>query len=370
LDIKNYSNKNFYIWQRKKLDILVTKDQKPLNNKWSYDIDNRLPFPKDFKIDMSLKSVTNKYITEAQHYVNKHFKNNIGDTDVYFPIDSAGAKKHLTTFLKQRFKYFGPYEDAISTEIIVGPHSFLSIYMNTGILTPQFVVKKILSYWQKYKVNIGSVEAIIRQIIGWRSYVHFIYMTNHKTLVNTNFFNHKRKLSDAFYTASTMMPPVDHLIKKFIKYGYVHHIERLMVLSNFMLLCEINPKDVFRWFIELGIDAIGPNWVMEPNIMGMGQFSCGPLMMTRPYFSSSNYINKMSNWKKKSGVYPLIKIGNSDYEWYDIWDALYYNFVNNNKKYLQTNYATANSVGNWNRKSASEKKELIFVAKTYIKTYV
>ena len=112
-----------------------------------------------------------------------------------------------------------------------------------------------------------------------------------------NKLNHHRKLTDHFWYGTTKIPIIDDSIKKLHSTGYLHHIERLMVMGNFMLLCEIDPNEVFKWFM-LTIDAY--QWVMVPNIFGMSQFADGGLLMTRPYFSSSNYINKMSTFKNDS----------------------------------------------------------------------
>ena len=211
-----------------------------------------------------------------------------------------------------------------------------------------------------------SVEAIIRQIIGWRCYIRFVYMFKHKELISTNHFNHVNKLGQEWYNATTNIAPIDDIIKKVLKYGYAHHIERLMYLGNFMLLSGINPKHIYNWFM-IFIDAY--QWVMEPNVYGMSQYSAGPLLSTRPYFSSSNYIDKMSNYKKTSNVYKKIKLSNVEYEWFEIWDALYYNFINSNVKTFSKNYALARSVVHWHKKSSQEKTKLLSIAKTFLKTY-
>jgi deoxyribodipyrimidine photolyase-related protein len=135
-----------------------------------------------------------------------------------------------------------------------------------------------------------------------------------------------------------------------------------------MLLNMFNPKDVLKWYISVvSIDAY--DWVMEPNVYGMSQFSVGNLMMTRPYFSSSNYIDKMSSFKKQKNVYNKIKLAEEEYEWFEIWDILYYYFIYKNKTYLAKNYATANAVKNWNNKSKNEKNKIIKLAKNYLKIY-
>ena len=73
-------------------------------------------------------------------------------------------------------------------------------------------------------------------------------------------------------------------------------MERLMVLGNFMLLCEFDPNEVYRCFMELFIDDY--DWVMMPNVYGMSQFADGGMMFTKPYISGSNYLMKMSDYPK------------------------------------------------------------------------
>ena len=140
-----------------------------------------------------------------------------------------------------------------------------------------------------------------------------------------------------------------------------------MVIGNLMLLMQIKPTDVYKWFIEvISIDAY--EWVMEPNVYGMSQHSVGKLMMNRPYYSSSNYILKMSNYRK-SNNFDKIRLNNVEYDWYEIWDALYYNFINTHKIYLKKIYATANSVSQFNKKSDTDKRQLLKIAKEYMEKY-
>ena len=140
-----------------------------------------------------------------------------------------------------------------------------------------------------------------------------------------------------------------------------------MIIGNFMLLMQIKPKDIYKWFLEIiSIDAY--EWVMEPNVYGMSQHSVGQLMMNRPYFSSSNYIFKMSNYKK-SNKFDKIILNDEEYEWYEIWDALYYNFINKHKNYLKSIYSTANSVFILNKKSATDKQKLFRIANLYMNIY-
>jgi deoxyribodipyrimidine photolyase-related protein len=356
----SYFHHVFYTWCRKKFDILMNGD-KPIGGRWSYDDENRLPFPKGGIKDQEFKENKEKYVEEAKRYVERHFNKNVGETELYLPIDSEGAKKQYKKFIKSKLKCFGPYEDAVSDKIMYGCHSVLSPLINIGLITAEELIRGAEKH--RKTAPIQSIEAYIRQIF-WREYCMFVYKTKHKELVEANHFGHKRKLGEDWYTGETAFNLINDLIKKALKLGYCHHIERLMYLGNMLLISEINPKDVYEWYMIMFIDAY--NWVMEPNVYGMSQHSAGPIMMKRPYFSSSNYIDKMSNYKRGG---EKIKIGKEEYEWNEIWDALYYNFINNNLKEFSKNYSTATMTLAWKRKKEGEKKEIIKKAEEYLRRY-
>ena len=348
---KKYNHQNFYKWQRIRLNILVNSDESPVGGKWSFDSENREKLPKNIKVPPVLKLEVNNYIDEAKKYVNKHFSSNYGSLDYFiYPINHSDSKRWLSNFLKNKFENFGIYEDAESERDPFLFHSVLTPMMNIGLLTDTEVLEMTMKY--QNKVPISSFEGFIRQIIGWRNYVYTLYLLEGETMRRSNFLNSTNKLNkEIMWNGSTNILPIDNIIKKIVKYSYAHHIERLMYLGNYMLLCMINPKDVYEIFMEWTIDAY--EWVMVPNVYGMTQFADGGLMMTRPYFSSSNYILKMSDYKKDS--------------WCVIYDALYYNFINTHQKYLASNYATARQVAFWNKKSESTKKKILDDAKKYLK---
>jgi len=347
---KKYNHQNFYKWQRKRLNILIEKDGNPTGGIWSYDKENRKKIPKNTIIPPVLKLNNNNYIGESKKYVEKYFKNNYGSLDNFiYPINHEDSKKWLLEFLKYKFENFGKYEDAESEEDPFLFHSVLTPMMNIGLLTDKEVLYITLKY--QNKVPIESFEGFIRQIIGWRNYMYTLYILEGNNLVKSNFLNHKNRLNKKImWTGKTDILPIDNIINKIINYGYAHHIERLMYLGNYMLLCMINPNDVYEIFMEWTIDAY--DWVMIPNVYGMSQYADGGNIMTRPYFSSSNYILKMSDYKKK--------------EWCKIWDALYYNFINTHQKILEKNYATSRQVAFWKKKKEFERKELLNISNKYL----
>ena len=223
-------------------------------------------------------------IREARDYVRQQFPDAIGsDRPFLYPTDHSSAKRWLEGFLHERLAKFGDYEDAISQRHRVLFHSVLTPMLNIGLLTPAQVVAAVMPFAETVPLN--SFEGFIRQVIGWREFIRLVYRRHGGAQRSRNFWGFSRPMPDAFYDGSTGIPPVDHVIRQVLQSGYCHHIERLMVLGNFMLLCELHPDAVYRWFMELFIDSY--DWVMVPNIYGMSQHADGGLMTTKPYLSGS-----------------------------------------------------------------------------------
>jgi len=361
---KPYFNATFYKWVRNKLDVLM-KNNKPEGGEYSYDTENRLQFKRDYE-EPKIKLFNNKYYTKAKQYVEKNYSKNPGEFTPFLPVTRKDAHKFFQEFLKKRLLNFGPYEDAIRDDVIIGYHSALSALINIGLLYPSDIIDSTLKYYKDHRIKIESVEGFIRQIISWREYVRMLYLNEHNKFIKMNFFKHKKKLGEGWYTGDTGIYPIDVMIKKALQYGYLHHIERLMLAANFMLLTKINPKDCYEWFISIvSVDAY--EWVMEPNVYGMGLHSVGTLMMNRPYFSSSNYIQKMSTYKSTSGE--KIKLGNQEYSWDEIFDALYYSFIIDNQTYLSKIYSTAASVYRMKKLSKKEIDKIKDITKKYLLKY-
>tara|TARA_Y100000385_G_C12909521_1_gene557764 strand:- start:74 stop:886 length:813 start_codon:yes stop_codon:yes gene_type:complete len=256
------------------------------------------------------------------------------------------ALKELNFFLKNKFELFGVFEDAIDLRDPFLYHSVLSPYINIGFITPEEIVKKAL----EADVSINSKEGFIRQIIGWREFIHGIYQEYSEFQENENFFKHKRKLKECWYQGNTGILPLDDAIKKVNKYGYNHHIERLMIISNLMLLCRVDPREVHKWFMEMYVDS--SDWVMGPNVYGMAQFSDGGIFATKPYISGSNYILKMSHYRKD--------------DWSEIWDGLYWMFIKDNQDFFKKNYRMSMMVKLLEKMDDSKKKKLFKLANEFI----
>lgn len=342
-DKKKYYQTSFYTEQRKKRNILIEPDGKPTGGKWTFDTENRKKFPAN-KTPPSIKfpDVDNFY-TEALAYTETNFSNHLGSLTEHclYPTNFETADAWFQQFLEYRFMEFGVYEDAIVAEQSILNHSVLTPILNVGLITPKEIVEMSLAYSEKNNVPINSTEGFIRQIIGWREFIRGIYESRGSDERTQNFWGFTKKIPPSFYDGSTGIYPVDQTIKKVLKTGYCNHIERLMVLGNFMMLCEFDPDEVYRWFMELFIDSY--DWVMVPNVYGMSQFADGGLMATKPYISGSNYLMKMSNYKKG--------------EWQQIWDGLFWRFMDTHRSFFLQNPRLGMLVHMFD-KMTEEKKEI------------
>ena len=339
---KTYFQTDFYTHQRKLRKILLEKDGKPLGGKWTFDAENREKYPKKQTPPAVTFPKPNNYINEATAYVEKHFTDNYGSVDAphFFVCSFEEAQQWLDDFIEQRFKQFGIYEDAIVTKEYILHHSVLTPMLNTGLLTPQQVLDKVLTEAAKHNISLNSLEGFVRQIMGWREFIRIVYEREGTKQRTNNYWQFKRKIPESFWTGTTGILPIDETIKKVLKTGYCHHIERLMVLGNFMLLCEFDPDEVYRWFMELYIDAY--DWVMVPNVYGMTQFADGGLMTTKPYISGSNYLMKMSDYEKG--------------EWQTIWDGLFWRFMHEHRTFFLSNPRIGMLVHTFDKMSTDKQK--------------
>ena len=255
-------------------------------------------------------------------------------------------------FLKNRFDEFGPYEDAVVKEKSILNHSVLSPLINSGLISPNFIIEKSIEYYNKKNIRLNSCEGFIRQIIGRREFIRGVYIAVGSKERVKNFWNFKRKIPSSFYFGDTGIEPIDDTIKKINKSAYANHIERLMIIGNFMLLCEFDPDEVYRWFMEMFIDSY--DWVMVPNVYGMSQFSDAGMMSTKPYISSSNYILKMSNYKKG--------------DWCKIWDSLFWNFMDKQRDFFVKNPRMRMLISSFDKMEETKKITLLETADNYLKS--
>ena len=317
---KTLRQTSFYIYSRKRLQILMDRSGKPIGGKYSYDSDNREKIKAD---DMG------KIPSPGS-----------------VPTDHKSAEKWLDEFLRRKLKYFGKYQDAIvnttSSKHIFLFHSGISPMLNMGLLTPDYVIKRTLSYYKHNtrSITINNIEGFIRQIIGWREHCRLTYVVNYKEMRAANVLNGKINVSN-WGAAVIGVAPVDDAVKKMTEHGYLHHIERLMIVGSFMLMMGANPDSAMKWFLHSGIDAY--EWNMLNNVKIMAMYAMGTKSYTtKPYIASSNYILKMSNYKK-------------DGHWELIWDALYWEFIRKNQSLIKHNPRLAIQIKLYKNKSKKQK---------------
>lgn len=350
-DKKSFFQTSFYKQERKKRRILMDGNE-PEGGQWTYDEDNRKKYPKTKLPPPVHFPAKSTFWDEAVHYTSTHFGNNPGKISLQrlYPIDHTEAQAWLEQFLTYRFFEFGVYEDAIVKEESILNHSVLSPLINVGLILPNEVIQRSINFAKDEQIPINSLEGFVRQIIGWREFIRGMYECNGSSSRTVNFWNFDRKIPASFYTGTTGIEPIDQTIKKILETGYCHHIERLMVLGNFMLLCQFDPDEVYRWFMELFIDAY--DWVMVPNIYGMSQFADGGTFATKPYIGGSNYLKKMSNYPKGA--------------WEEVWDGLFWNFIDQHQAFFKSNPRLSMMVHSWNKMSAEKREHHLMNAEKYL----
>lgn len=328
----------FYEAQRKRMNILVDQDGAPSGGKWSFDTENRAKLPKKHIPPMAPYTSSNAFTKEAADYVTRNFHDRPGSLKNFrWPVTRKDAEAWLDRFIEERLENFGLYEDAISTEHAYIYHSAITPMLNIGLLNPQNVIDRVMA--KSSSIPMNSLEGFVRQVIGWREFMHGIYQHRGVEIRNGNFWKFTRSLPSSFYDGTTGIPPVDRVIRQLLDDGYCHHIERLMVLGNFMLLCRIKPDDVYRWFMEMFVDSY--DWVMVPNVYGMSQFADGGTFTTKPYFSGSNYLLKMSDEAKGP--------------WCRVWDGLFWSFIAVHEEFFLRNPRLSMMARTW-QKLAAEKQ--------------
>lgn len=345
---KRYLMEYFYRRMRQHFDILMEGDQ-PIGGRWNYDKENREPLPEEVN-PPQLRGFGIDVITEAV----------IGELSLGDDVYRQGRNFNLATsrtqalaalddFISNRLEEFGPYEDAMSCDHPLLFHSNLAAYLNLGLLEPMEIIKRAENAYFRGEIPINSAEGFIRQILGWREFIYWQYWRLMPQLAQANFWRATNPLPSFFWDGKTEMNCLRCVLQRALQSGYNHHIERLMILSNFCLMAGIDPQEVNDWFLAIYIDAY--DWVMAPNVLGMGLNADGGMIATKPYIASANYINRMSdfceechyNHKKRNGKEACP------------FNQLYWNFLIENEDKLRANPRLGRNVLGLRHLSAEER---------------
>ncbi len=322
---------NFYIMMRKRFNILMDND-KPHLGKYSFDGENRKRAPKDYvntpAAPVSIDSITQEVIERIATEYPNHPKS---DTPFFYAVTRAQALDALQHFITHHLATFGVVQDAMLQGNPFMSHALLSLYMNNGLLSPKEVVDRVLQAYEANKAPIEAVEGFIRQILGWREYIRGVYQERMPEYKLINHLNNHQDLPEFFWTADTSMNCLHQTIQETIANSYNHHIQRLMILSNYANLIGVEPLQVSDWFNSMYIDS--HDWVVTPNVHGMGLYADGGLMSTKPYISTGNYINKMSDYCSTCYFDPKVKEGPTACPFHQ----LYWSFIDRHRDTLSTN---------------------------------
>jgi deoxyribodipyrimidine photolyase-related protein len=331
-DKKQWLMESFYRYMRKKHQILMKDINEPIGSKWNFDNENRKAWkgtPKTFKDSRPTHdhSVLWNEICKAQ--IKCFGEHNA--SQFRWPLNRQEALKHLDFFVKNILVHFGDYQDAMHKDESRMFHSLISFALNTKMLSPHEVIFKVESSYRDNQISINTAEGFIRQILGWREYIRGYYWANISSLNSENYFNHELPVPSWFWNGQTQMNCLKYSINQSLNEAYAHHIQRLMVIGNFSLLAGIHPQKLHQWYLGIYIDAF--EWVEMPNTLGMSQFADGGKLASKPYVSSANYINKMSNYCEGCHYSKSEKIGDKACP----FNSLYWNFFIVNNKQLSRN---------------------------------
>ncbi len=335
---KSFLMENFYRGQRIRLGVLV-EGNSPVGGAWNFDKENRLPPPKNYEWP--------PYLEFAPDEIDKNVAQQLGiAAPNTWATTRAGALAALANFIENHFAEFGPYEDAMPSDNWALHHSLLSPYINNGLLHPSEVVKAAVKAFDSGKIPIASCEGFIRQVIGWREYVNGMYWFLGEDYRNNNQLGAQRPLLPLFTDPDkTSMNCVKSIVGDIKDRAWVHHIPRLMVLSNLALITGSNPQEFLDWMRENFVDA--SEWVMVPNVIGMGLHADGGAMMTKPYAAGGAYISRMSTYCKGCAYNPKLRVGETACP----FTTLYWDFLDRHREDFSKNHRMSQQLFGINRLS-------------------
>jgi deoxyribodipyrimidine photolyase-related protein len=351
---------DFYQQGRKRFKILM-EGNKPIGGQWNFDKQNRRPPQSDLRTPEALwfepDEITQSVIDEikAQDFPG------YGEIEPFrWGVTRSDALAVLEYFITQSLPAFGPYQDAMVTGQETMWHSLISPYLNLGLLHPREVIEAAEKAYLDGGIELNSVEGFIRQVLGWREYMNGLYHYLNDNYSQSNWFNHTEPLPDFYWDSSkTDMNCLYQVLNQVENTGYAHHIQRLMVLSNFALISGVSPQEIEAWFHAAFVDAY--DWVMQTNVIGMGQFADGGILASKPYASSANYINKMSDY-----------CGNCCYNYGDRtgekacpFNFFYWDFLDRHREKLKSLGRMNLVLGNLKRMEAEELKKIRALAQSW-----
>jgi deoxyribodipyrimidine photolyase-related protein len=345
-DRKTLLMETFYRAGRKRWNILMA-GKHPVGGQWNFDQENRKPPPKKIQPPPPLWFEPDAITQEVMEWVKSQNFSEYGSiTPFNWAVTRSQALQSLEHFIEYRLPGFGAYQDAMVTGEETLWHALLSPYLNLGLLQPLEVIKAAEQAHHEHQIALNNVEGFIRQVLGWREYMQGLYQyADHS---QSNWFEHTHVLPEFYWTAQTKMNCLHQTLSQVERSGYAHHIQRLMLLSNFALISGLSPQAVEEWFHSAFIDAY--DWVMQTNVIGMGLFADGGLLASKPYAASANYINRMSDYCKGCQYSPKTRTGETACP----FNFFYWDFLDRHRDKLRSQGRMSFMLANLDKMSAEE----------------
>jgi deoxyribodipyrimidine photolyase-related protein len=339
-DGRTYRHEEFYRLMRRETGYLMA-DGEPVGGEWNYDDENRETPPDGWNPPPVPEFEPDALTREVQSWVRDRFSGGYDDPPYggswadpepfRWPVTREGARAALDHFVAHRLRAFGPYQDAMLDEEWALAHSLLSAPLNLGLLGPREAIEAAIDAYESDRAPLRSVEGFVRQVLGWREFLRHVYRREMPDLAEANRFDASQPLPEAYWTGETEMRCLGQVVGRVRRRGYSHHIERLMVLSNFALLLGVRPRELNRWFQAGYVDAF--HWVTTPNVVEMG-LDAADVFATKPYAASANYIDRMSDHCGNCAYDPDATTGEGACP----FNALYWDFLDRNEDLLRSNH--------------------------------
>lgn len=328
---------------------------KPLGGTWNLDQENRERLAVGTSVPVLPQRTVPSAVSEVLSELRTEGHDLFGSAEEFrWPITRAEALAELEAFCRDRLAGFGPYEDAMSREHDHLFHSLLSPALNLGLLTPNEVCVRAMQEYatRSSEIPLSSIEGFIRQILGWREFMHHAYVDFWREWESDNGLGAHQQLPEFYWSGETRMACVSRVVKKLQRSGHAHHIERLMVLGNFALLFGVNPQAVDSWFLETFIDALP--WVVTPNVVAMSQFADLGRITSKPYISGGAYISRMGDDCSSCHYTPKESTGDRACP----FTTLYWDFIDRHSERFARNPRMATQVRAWAGRAEPVRQEI------------
>jgi deoxyribodipyrimidine photolyase-related protein len=343
---------DFYRWQRSRLGLLMD-DGEPCGGRWNFDQDNRRRPPRDARPPRPYRPREDDLDAAVRTELDELEIDTWGDDGPrLWPADRDQARRALRHFVDAALGDFGPYQDAMLTGERSLWHSQLSSSLNLGLLDPLECAHAAEAAYRSGAAPLQSVEGFIRQIIGWREYVWCLYWHVGGKWETMNALRARGPLPAVLETGDTDMHCLAEAVGGLRRTGYAHHIERLMLFGNLVLLAGVHPAVARDWFHRAFID--GYDWVMAPNVLGMATWADGGAMMTKPYAAGGRYVQRMSDHCRNCRYDPGARTGESACP----FTILYWDFLDRHRDRLAESRRMRLPLGNLDRIDPGELEQI------------